>query len=163
LLVLLLALLMGLFGLWITNRISNRLNLVSGRQYPRRPAQRCAQAARDTTGLIEDSIAKSNDGKTRLDHVTVAVRSITESANEGKTLVEEVKFGGEEQARGIEQVAKALVQMESVTQSTAAAAEESASASEELSAQSKSLRDILARLESMVDSGTNSPAGVAQH
>ena len=126
-------------------------------------AQRCAQAARDTTGLIEDSIAKSNDGKTRLDHVAAAVRSITESANDGKTLVDEVKFGSEEQARGIEQVAKALVQMESVTQSTAAAAEESASASEELSAQSKSLRDILARLESMVDSGTHSPAGVAQH
>jgi methyl-accepting chemotaxis protein len=120
-------------------------------------AQRCAQAARDTAGLIEDSIAKSNEGKTRLDQVATAVRSITESASQGKTLVDEVKLGSEEQARGIEQVAKAIIQMEMVTQSTAASAEESASASEELSAQSKSLRDILARLESMVDGGTGRP------
>jgi methyl-accepting chemotaxis protein len=48
-------------------------------------------------------------------------------------------------------VAKAIMQMEMVTQSTAASAEESASASEELRAQSKSLQDILARLENMVD------------
>jgi methyl-accepting chemotaxis protein len=30
-------------------------------------AQRCAQAARDTAGLIEDSIATSRDGNERLD------------------------------------------------------------------------------------------------
>ena len=30
-------------------------------------AQRCAQAARDTAALIEESISKSNDGKTKLD------------------------------------------------------------------------------------------------
>ncbi len=117
-------------------------------------AQRCAQAARDTAGLIEDSIAKSNEGKTKLDQVATAVRSITESASKGKTLVDEVKLGSEEQARGIEQVSRAIMQMEKVTQSTAAGAEESASASEELNAQAKSLRDILARLENMVDGGS---------
>jgi methyl-accepting chemotaxis protein len=116
-------------------------------------AQRCAQAARDTAGLIEESIAKSNDGKTKLDQVTTAVRSITEVANKVKTLVDEVKLGSEEQARGIEQVAKAITQMEKVTQTTAANAEESASASEELSAQSDTLRAIVARLNGMVGGG----------
>ena len=116
-------------------------------------AQRCAQAAKDTAGLIEESISKSSDGKTKLDQVATAVRSITESATKVKTLVDEVKLGSEEQARGIEQVAKAITQMEKVTQTTAANAEESASASEELSAQSDTLRAIVARLNGMVGGG----------
>jgi methyl-accepting chemotaxis protein/methyl-accepting chemotaxis protein-1 (serine sensor receptor) len=118
-------------------------------------AQRCAQAAKDTAGLIEESITKSNDGKTKLDHVAVAVRSITDSATKVKTLVDEVKLGSEEQARGIEQVSKAIAQMEKVTQTTAANAEESASASQQLSAQSDTLRTIVARLNSMVGGGAN--------
>jgi methyl-accepting chemotaxis protein/methyl-accepting chemotaxis protein-1 (serine sensor receptor) len=118
-------------------------------------AQRCAQAAKDTAGLIEESIAKSNDGKTKLDQVTTAVHSITDVANKVKTLVDEVKLGSEEQARGIEQVAKAITQMEKVTQTTAANAEESASASEELSAQSDTLRAIVARLNGMVGGGSD--------
>jgi len=113
-------------------------------------AQRCTQAARDTTGLIEESIATSNGGKAKLDLVASAVRSITGGAAKVKTLVEEVNAASEQQAIGIEQVAKAIQQMEKVTQTTAASAEESASASEELSAQSESLKAIAVRLESMV-------------
>jgi methyl-accepting chemotaxis protein/methyl-accepting chemotaxis protein-1 (serine sensor receptor) len=116
-------------------------------------AQRCAQAAKDTAGLIEESIAKSNDGKGKLALVATAVKSITVSAEKVKTLVEEVKLGSEEQSRGIEQVAKAVTQMEKVSQSTAAGAEESASASEELSAQSDTLRNIVNRLNVMVGGG----------
>src|SRR5207302_458670 len=116
-------------------------------------AQRCAQAAKDTAGLIEESIAKSTDGKSKLDQVAAAVRSITESASKVKTLVDEVKVGSEEQTRGIEQVTKAITQMEKVTQTTAANAEESASASEELSAQSETLRMVVARLNGMVGGG----------
>ena len=116
-------------------------------------AQRCAQAAKDTAGLIEESIAKSNDGKGKLDLVATAVKSITVSAERVTTLVEEVKLGSEEQSRGIEQVAKAVTQMEKVSQSTAASAEESASASEELSAQSDTLRNIVNRLNRMVGGG----------
>jgi len=113
-------------------------------------AQRCTQAARDTAGLIEESIARSHDGKIRLDQVATAVRSITEIAGRAKTLVDEVQVGSAEQARGIEQVAKAIVQMEKETQSMAASAEESASASEELNAQSGALESIVMRLEGLV-------------
>jgi len=127
-------------------------------------AQRCAQAAKDTAGLIEESISKSNDGKTKLDQVAKAVASITGSATKVKTLVDEVKLGSEEQARGIEQVAKAITQMEKVTQTTAANAEESASASEELSAQSDTLRAIVARLNGMVGGGSEaSSRSVRRH
>ena len=113
-------------------------------------AQRCAQAAKDTAGLIEESIAKSTEGATRLGEVAVAVRSITESSAKVKTLVDEVSLGSQEQTRGIDQVAKAISQMEQVTQKTAANAEESASAGEELTAQSESLRHIVGQLTGVV-------------
>ena len=113
-------------------------------------AQRCANAARDTGSLIEESISKSNDGKVKLEQVAVAVRSITESANKAKTLVDGVKCGSEEQSRGIEQVATAVTQMEAITRTTAASAEEGAAASEELTAQAETLRTIVMRLNGMV-------------
>jgi methyl-accepting chemotaxis protein/methyl-accepting chemotaxis protein-1 (serine sensor receptor) len=117
-------------------------------------AQRCAQAARDTAGLIEDSIAKSGDGQSKLALMAGALGSITESAARVKILVDEVSSGSVEQSRGIEQVAKAIVQMEEVTQSTAANAQQSASASQELSAQSEAVRGIAARLTRLVGTGS---------
>jgi methyl-accepting chemotaxis protein/methyl-accepting chemotaxis protein-1 (serine sensor receptor) len=113
-------------------------------------AQRSAQAARDTAALIEESIAKSNDGKVKVDQVAAAIRTMTEEFGKVKTLVDEVNQGSQEQTRGIEQVAKAVVQMQQVTQSTAAGAEESAAAAEELKAQSGALKAVVARLTAMV-------------
>jgi methyl-accepting chemotaxis protein len=113
-------------------------------------AQRSAQAAKDTTVLIEESVAKSHEGKNKVDQVATDIRAITEESSKIKTLVDEVNLGSQEQSRGIEQIAKALTQMEQVTQTTAANAEESASAAEELTAQSEALRDVVDRLEAMV-------------
>ncbi len=113
-------------------------------------AQRCAQAAKDTAALIEESIVKSNDGKTKVDQVAVAIRAITEESAKVKTLVDEVSLGSQEQTRGIEQVARALTQMEQVTQQSAANAEESAAAAEELTAQASTLMEVVRQLSAMV-------------
>jgi methyl-accepting chemotaxis protein/methyl-accepting chemotaxis protein-1 (serine sensor receptor) len=116
-------------------------------------AQRSAQAAKDTAALIEESISKSNDGKVKVDQVTVAIRLIVEEFGKVKTLVDEVNQGSQEQTRGIEEVARAIIQMQTVTQSTAAGAEESASAAEELNAQSEAVKDVVRRLTAMVGGG----------
>jgi methyl-accepting chemotaxis protein len=116
-------------------------------------AQRSAQAAKDTSALIEESIETSRDGNTKLEQVAGVIRAITASSAEVKTLVDEVNMGSEEQARGIEQIAKAISQMDQVTQGTAASAEESASASEELSAQAQALNQIVQELGSLVGGG----------
>jgi len=113
-------------------------------------AQRCAQAAKDTAALIEESITKSQDGKAKVDTVAAAIHAVTEQAAQVKTLVDEVNMGSQEQARGLDQISKAIVQMEQVTQKVAANAEESASAAEELNAQSESLKQVVTRLTSMV-------------
>lgn len=116
-------------------------------------AQRCAQAAKDTAVLIEESIAKSKDGQTKVDDVASAIHAITLEAAKTKTLVDEVNLGSQEQARGIDQIAKAITQMEKVTQTTAANAEEGAAAAEELTAQSETMKNIVDRLNAMVGGG----------
>jgi methyl-accepting chemotaxis protein len=116
-------------------------------------AQRCAQAAKDTAGLIEESITNSADGKVKVDQVAVAIRAIADESTKVKTLVDEVNVGSEEQAKGLEQIGKAVSQMEQLTQTTAANAEESASAAEELTAQSESLREVVGQLAKMVGTG----------
>jgi len=113
-------------------------------------AQRCAQAARDTDGLIHESIERAADGSAKVREVADAVSALTASAAKMKSLVESVQVSSTEQAKGIQQVAVAVARMEQVTQQQAASAEESASAAEELSAQSDGMRGIVRRLQSMV-------------
>ncbi len=116
-------------------------------------AQRSAQAAKDTSALIEESIAKSNEGGARLQRVADVIRAITESTVKVKTLVDEVNLGSQEQARGIQQISKAIAQMDQVTQSTAASAEQGASASEQLSAQAEAMDHAVRKLARLVDAG----------
>jgi methyl-accepting chemotaxis protein len=116
-------------------------------------AQRCAQAAKDTADLIEDSIAKSNGGRVKVDQVSVAIKSITAESAKIKVLVDEINLGSVEQSRGIDQISRAITQMEQVTQSSAAGAEEGAAAAEQLNAQAETMKEIVERLRVMVDGG----------
>ncbi len=113
-------------------------------------AQRCAQAAKDTAGLIEESIARTTDGGGRLRQMETSIIGITDDASKIKTLVDEVNLGSQEQSRGIEQIARAIVEMEKVTQRTAANAEESASAGEELNSQANQLMQLVHDLRELV-------------
>jgi methyl-accepting chemotaxis protein/methyl-accepting chemotaxis protein-1 (serine sensor receptor) len=114
-------------------------------------AQRSAQAAKDTTTLIEESIAKSEDGKEKVNQVTAAIHKITEQTTKVKALVDEANSESQEQSRGIEEIVKAISQMEQVTQQSAANSEQGAAAAEELSSQSESLQEIAQQLTFMVD------------
>jgi methyl-accepting chemotaxis protein len=113
-------------------------------------AQRSAQAAKDTAGMIQASIEHSNTGRGKLAGVSTAIRAITERAGKVKALVDNVSLGSSEQARGVEQIAKAITQVEQVTQTSAASAEEASSAGAELTAQAAALRDIVGNLEQLV-------------
>jgi methyl-accepting chemotaxis protein/methyl-accepting chemotaxis protein-1 (serine sensor receptor) len=114
-------------------------------------AQRSAQAAKDTATLIEDSIARSHEGKLKVDDVAQAIRAVTEDSEKVRAMVDEVRLGSEEQSKGIGQIGRALSQMEQVTQTNAASAEESAAAAQELNAQSELLKNVIGRLHAMVD------------
>ena len=113
-------------------------------------AQRSAQAARDTTGLIEKSVRSASEGTERLAGLAEAFRAITENAAAVKREVEGVNGASREEARGIEHITAAIRQIDQVVQSTAGTAEENAAAGEEIAAQSGNLRAIVERLEALV-------------
>ncbi len=123
-------------------------------------AQRSAQAARDTAGLIEEAIERAHAGTATLAQVGEAVRGITTSANEVKQLVDQMSDASQQQRAGVQQVSQAIAQMETTTQGTAATAEESAAASEELAAQAETSVGVVLRLEDIVgrsDRGNAAP------
>lgn len=113
-------------------------------------AQRCAQAARDTSGLIEESIGRAQSGREKADRVAAAIQAVSAKAATIKELVDEVSAGSRDQSVGLEQVAAALAQIESVTRTTAAGAEQNAAAGQELNAQSASLQKVTEELRVMV-------------
>jgi methyl-accepting chemotaxis protein/methyl-accepting chemotaxis protein-1 (serine sensor receptor) len=113
-------------------------------------AQRSAQAARDTAGLIQESFDRAEAGSQQVDPVSAAILGITERVTKARGLVEQVSTATEEQAQGILQVPQAVANMEHVTQTTAATAEESAAASEELNAQARSAMAVVRQLHSLV-------------
>ena len=116
-------------------------------------AQRSAEAAKNTAGLIESSVAKSREGQERVTEVADAISGIADSVSQVKGLVEQVSVSTRQQAQGIDQVSQAISQMEKVTQTTAATAEESAAAGEELTAQAEGAMQVVGDLQSIVGSG----------
>jgi methyl-accepting chemotaxis protein len=113
-------------------------------------ARRSADAARETSGLIEESISRSREGRVNLDRVAESVRNVTGGAKQVSALVEQVNSGSSEQARGVQQIAHAILEMDQATQSAAANAQETAAIGEEMSAQAETLNAVVRRLHVMV-------------
>ncbi|MCD7896999.1 MAG: methyl-accepting chemotaxis protein [Planctomycetaceae bacterium] len=113
-------------------------------------AQRSAQAARDTTQLIESTVDRVKNGTEVAKALNNSFSGIQESATNVTRLVSEISAATNEQAQGVDQVNTAVAQMDKVTQSNAATAEEAASAAEELSAQSAALKNMVGDLIGMV-------------
>lgn len=124
-------------------------------------AQRCAAAAKETAGKIEDSVKKSQQGALISSDVAKSFGEIQSKVRQLDQLVAEIASASSEQSEGITQVNTAVTQMDKVTQSNAASAEECASASEELNAQAETLKDAVGSLQKLVSGGSNPPSAAA--
>jgi methyl-accepting chemotaxis protein len=113
-------------------------------------AQRSAQAARDTTSLIEDSVSRAKEGTTVADAAAKALQAIVGDVAQVAELLNGITRASSEQAQGVEQINLAVSQMDKGTQQTAAAAEQSASASEQLNAQAETLKQMVDDLGRLV-------------
>jgi len=119
-------------------------------------AHRSANAARETSELIEESLMKSRESRHKLDGLQNAMEANNKIAGAVKVESDEIRGASDEQVRGIVQMTTAITQMSQVTQSAAAQAEEGASAAEELNAQTEALKQIVRRLTAIVG-GSKSP------
>jgi methyl-accepting chemotaxis protein len=118
-------------------------------------ALRAAEAAKNTAGLIENTVGKVGEGSELVTHTNRSFSDMVEKVARVGELVDEIAAASNEQAQGIDQVNKAVAEMDKVVQQNAANAEESASASEELNAQAEQMEGIVGDLVRVVggDSG----------
>lgn len=107
-------------------------------------AARSANAAKETTDLIENSINKVETGTKIANATANALGLIVEQVDKAAELVNAIAMASTEQAHGIEQISQGITQVSQVVQTNAATAEESAAASEELSAQAEQLSETIA-------------------
>lgn len=110
-------------------------------------AQRSAQAAKETTELIEGSRKKVEKGADIAENTAKSLEGIVTGITKVTDLVGEIATASTEQAQGITQINQALGQIDQVTQGNTANAEESASAAEELSGQAAQIAQMLSRFK----------------
>jgi len=110
-------------------------------------AARSANAAKETTDMIEGSIKKVEGGTKIANQTADALNKIVEGITRVATLVGDIAVASNEQASGINQVNQGIMQVSEVVQTNSATSEESAAASEELSSQAEMLKDEVARFK----------------
>ena len=114
-------------------------------------AIRAADAAKNTSGLIEGTVRKIGEGSTFVNQTDDAFKQVTESASKVAGLLSEIAAASGDQAKGIEQINTAVMEMDKVVQQTAANAEESASAAEEMHAQCATTYEMVEQLITIVN------------
>lgn len=108
-------------------------------------AARSADAAKETTSLIEDSIKKVDIGTKIANDTASALNEIVESIAKTSNLVHDITMASNQQASVITQLNQAITQVSQVIQTNSATAEESAAASEELSTQADLLKELVSK------------------
>jgi hypothetical protein len=123
-------------------------------------ARRSAEAARDISAKIENSLRRSEEGERanqriaesmgtlilRSDEVRARLEDILNRVSQMEQVIAQIVIASREQALGVGQCSSAAGQVDKVTQSNAASAEQTASAAEELNKYAKSLADSVVSL-----------------
>jgi methyl-accepting chemotaxis protein len=117
-------------------------------------AQRSAEAAKNTSSLIEGSQKNADNGVRVTKELVDILNEITNSVKKVSGLINEVTTASAEQSDGIGQVNESVSQMDHITQQNAASAEESSSAGEQLAAQAQQMQEMVRNLTLIVE-GTN--------
>jgi methyl-accepting chemotaxis protein len=120
-------------------------------------AGKSAEAAKNTTTLIEGSIKKVEEGTKIANNTAEALIKIVEGVDKAANLVGEISTASNEQATGISQIDKGIEQVSQVVQTNSATAEESAAASEELSGQAEALKSLVGKFKLMKNVGASTP------
>lgn len=108
-------------------------------------AARSANAAKETTEMIEGSIKKVEGGTKIANETANALIKIVDGITKVANLVGNIAVASNEQALGIAQVNQGIMQVSQVVQSNSSTSEESAYASEELSTQAEVLKEQVAK------------------
>lgn len=110
-------------------------------------AGRSANAAKETTSMIEGSIKKAENGTKIANDTAKALYEIVDGVSKAAVIIDEIATSSNEQANGISQINLGLEQVSQVVQTNSATSEETAAASEELSSQAEFLKNMVSKFK----------------
>ena len=122
-------------------------------------ASKSAEAANNTTTLIENSIEAVKKGTKIAGETAHSLLAIVESTQQSSELVRQISDASNQQATSISNVTQGVEQISSVIQTNSATAQQSAAASEELSSQAQVMNDLVKhfRLKEETAQNENTP------
>lgn len=110
-------------------------------------AGKSAEAAKNTTTLIENSMKQVENGTKIAGETSESLLRVVESMKTVSERVEHISQASNQQSDAIGQVMLGAEQISGVVQTNSATAEESAAASEELSGQAQTMKELLQMLK----------------
>jgi methyl-accepting chemotaxis protein len=110
-------------------------------------AAKSAEAAKDTGGLIENSVSKANLGMSIATETAQSLKGIVDGINQSTGIIEEIANESDGQLAAINHLNTGIGQVSQVTQQNSAAAQESAASAQEMSAQSTMLENLIAKFK----------------
>ena len=117
-------------------------------------AQRSASAAKEIKVLIDDSVAKVDNGTQLVAKAGSTMAEVVSSVKSVTDIVGEIAIASNEQSTGIEEINKAITQMDEVTQQNAALVQEASSAAYSLNEQAERLSQAISIFKVSAGSAT---------
>ena len=110
-------------------------------------AGKSAEAAKITTGLVENEMRSVKDGSAIVDQTAKTLEIMSSSVDKVAKSVKEISEASSRQSSAISQVTEGLNQISAVVQTNSATSEESAASSEELNGQVQILKELLLKFK----------------
>ncbi len=110
-------------------------------------AGKSAEAAKNTTALIESTVGAIASGTKLADETASSLKIVVEKSGVVSDKIQQIAKASEEQSIAVAQITVGVDQISSVVQTNSATAEESAAASEELSGQAQMLQDLVVKFK----------------
>lgn len=106
-------------------------------------AGKSAEAAKDTTVLIENTVRSIQEGTKKADLAASSLQKLVKSSKQINGKIREITIYSHKQSDSVSEIAQGLEQISSVVQKNSATAEESAATSEKLSEQAETMDTLL--------------------
>ncbi len=110
-------------------------------------AGKSAEAAKNTTALIESAVEAIEKGRLLADQAAGSLLEVVDTSKSVDERIRQIAKASEEESYAVTQIAAGLEQISSVVQTNSATSEESAAASEELSGQAQMLKSLVNRFK----------------
>ncbi len=110
-------------------------------------ASKSAEAVKNTSTLIGDSVAAVNRGTEIAKDTARTIDGVIRDSSESVRLIGNIASASEKQAQAVSQVTKEIEQIFSIVQNNSAAVQQSAATSEELNKQAKAMEGLLERFQ----------------